>query len=958
MPLPLRLGALCAVLLASSACSGGGASGGGTDAGDGGNGVNGNGADVDASGGVNGGDDGGGNGGSDGGDNATNNGGTDAGPDGGSDAGDGGPIAFSCSNSGTALTAAGGEVVSDDGKLRLVLSAGALSQNTSIKVCAVPEADWPDAAASDGTGPVSAVYRVEPVDLTFSAATSANLTVDGAVLTSITGANGLAPLTLHRLPEAGAAARLTNVQMRLGTAPLLTGGVAGGGHVYARHVDDSGARYAVEVVTSGGALSKLTGEVFDLGSKVTVSGTPLVVRPLSLRLLGCDLEPLQPTGVEQSREQGVGCEIEPILREGTALTAAGDSLSADSSIDLKTGGSDVDATHLPPRLFCTLPGPASARLELGFGAGSDRAVTVVAEQSVTCTPSGDRLGALELRRANRNQHGPVIPTVWPFGTPVHVSDVRVSNAATIAQFQALGGDGWFAATVPTLASENLFASFDFLTEDTGGGDINALAMTFDDPSDSYFEDGYGDPSFRFYTDAGGRVSVEDPGVGTSTLSADVTGFDDIDLRFGASGNANTQISFANGTVDAVVISGFDRVNPGDPLRLRFERWLRPSDLPLVQGRRSTPLLTAAQQTQLQTAGTTITSYSIALINASWDEDRILWSGGRVLPVVGGHLVNVFADRIDPALVPASPCPAVVTNGSNGCQTGPYETLLVATSSGIQAFDPVTGKRLGKAFDGTASDRNGFRHVIPGADGCLYASQHDDDVDGVYRYRPTTTGIAALDADGTPYFSVDEPYGLGFLDTGELLVASGAEPVQSFASNAPDNYGTQDVANTRGLLVYPTRPMVPAGIVLVSQRAGALGAQTVALFPPTADAQPPVQWLSGLTQPEQVAADAADAPNILVAQASGVLKAYRFPSGNPLTYTSEIGSPAIEYEYSDTEAPQGVWPLLNDGHWLVAGEDMGVDVVVPGSLVKTATATTFADDAYYVSRVCLPFDPAP
>ncbi len=880
------------------------------------------------------------------GDNTSNNG--DGGTT-GADGGNNGPAAFACPNGATTLTAAGGQVTSDDGFLALSLSAGAVAQNTDIKVCAVPQAKWPAAAGTDGTGPVSALYQIEPLGLTFAGNVNANLTIQGAALTAITNSDGISPLTFHRIPNAGTPARLNTVTMRLLAEPVLSGELDGAGYVYARHVDSAGARYGVQV-TTGAALTKLTGETFDLSTKVTVVGTPnATTRALSLITRGCDLEPLQPLGVEQAHVKEGNCEVEPVLREGTNLTVAGGALSAGAVIDLTSAGSDVDATHLPPRFFCTAPGAAMAAVHLGFGVGADREVTVIAEQGVTCTPSGDAVYLGDVIGATQLLHGPVVPTLSPFGTPIPFADVQLMKPT--ARGTLVAGDSFvYAAPGRTLTSLEGLTTFTL----RGPGNFVPVAFGMDETYKLVL------PGPRQTVPVmpieGGALKLEnDSNVALVTLN--VASRASLKVTFDTPSVASPAVLFEDGLIDLVLIRGNTTTSTGSGIR--FERWVRASSAPLTGSRRRVDLLTAAHSIALD--GITPSSIDIWFFNVAWDETRSFAATGRITPLAGGFAIRVAPSTLArPPLV--SPCVAVDASATT-CDAGLNEHLAVATQSGVELFDPIDGRYVKTLLNGTTLGAQGFRQVVQGSDGCIYASQQNNGANGNGIWRYSTNGTA-LTAQNAPYIALAQaddgaataftPRGLTVVD-GDLLVANEGGGVLRFdAVNGANGTWLVDylsvatyspnsvfLANTGG-----------AGRLFTTDAKAAAGSQKwIQSDPPatsTAVATGIVDRVSVLSNPQQVTTDAGALLDVLIANAGGHdvrLYSRAVPGTLPQTPERTISFGA--------QTPQGIHPLLN-GSWLVAGTDnLDVQAVVPGLVEQPKTIIRDTGDAYYISRVCMP-----
>src|SRR5690606_12573203 len=131
-------------------------------------------------------------------------------------------------------------------------------------------------------------------------------------------------------------------------------------------------------------------------------------------------------------------------------------LSAGRTFDLTAQG--AAATHLPPRFYCTFPGAASAGVAPRFVNGSDTELTEGTEQQVSCALSLDRIAAADLRVASKVQHGPLQVNTFPDGTPVHGTQVLVSNAATRALFRQEADGAYRSDTTTQLQSLSPFAS--------------------------------------------------------------------------------------------------------------------------------------------------------------------------------------------------------------------------------------------------------------------------------------------------------------------------------------------------------------------------------------------------------------------------------------------------------------------------------------------------------------------
>jgi hypothetical protein len=871
----------------------------------------------------------------------------------------GGNAGFSCAGAGTLITATGGgSVASDDsGAFVLSFAAGALTADTTVKVCVVPVAKIPNAVTADATGPVTSVYRIEPATLPLAASASASsaLTLSSTVQQAITNADGVAPLMLRGAADTGGPSTLTGTEMR-GAFPgsaSLHGVHTVGGYVYARHLDVAGIRHRVKVVPAASA-NALTGVPIQVGLRVAAEGAPTTALDLALRTVGCDLEPIALSGTEQAhtRDEAFGCEAEPIDWPAATVVAGGGSLGAGAVVDLTVGGSDVDATHTPPTFVCTHSGTARAQVQLRFlpPAGTTPLTTLVGTQDFACTWTGDRIIAANYATATRVAHGPIVPTVAPFGAPLPVHDVAFVTDAYRQAVVALGADGFYYKGVSATRSEQTVSTIKLLAPNNDATLVSGdryEAVTYTESSIDNKEPT--DPNtaninVQYFTPGGGALRVE-AATSAGAVVVAAAGSGELDVKFGTPNGVDTSISFADGAADTIYIRGVIRSPNGATGAIQpdgFVRWLRASDLPLVVGRRSFTVLTTAQAMALTTAAVAPTHFQIGFLKTNWDEARTFWpTNGRVVPVSGGVVYQLSASRLAAAPV-ASPCPTTVQTGTNSaCKSGPNEVLAVAVGADVELFSALDGSYLRNLAHAEAGEPNGFIQIVQNTvDHCLYATQQTTSLgSGIWRYGSdgellSGAAVYLSDAGLTP---------AGLLAQGPLLLVAneqgGVDVINTTA--APSIVATYDATalargvttNTNGDLYLSDVATGAADGSIRSVPAGSPNGTAATVF------------VDPFTDPRQVALDFANTPNLLVAIAGdNAVAAYAFSDGGVVRNVDDL--------YQGTESPVGIWPLFNE-HWLVAGDNIGVDVVMPGSHVRTNTKTTISADAGQVSRLCLP-----
>jgi hypothetical protein len=776
---------------------------------------------------------------------------------------------------------------------------------------------------------------------------SSELVLAPASVTAITVSAGIAPLILRASGDGTSPVTLSGTIMRPETSVSLEGQHTAGGFVYARHLDGAGLRHAVSFVAPD-TTAKLTGQVFSYGFKAAVVGTPEGSFQLGALIQGCDLEPIALSGAEQPhlRDAEAACDVEPIRWDAGAVTANDATLSAGTEVDLTDGGSDVDATHTPPTFFCTHPGSGWAEVQLPFSTASDGVLTtVVSRRDVTCTLAGlDGMFAANLQIATRIKHGPIIPTLAPFGTWRPEEDVVFTSDAYRSGLVALGADGVYYKDIASDRSAVSLASV------TLEGPSNSASFA---SAGNYATPVYGEAQIAskepqlvagaievaYFPATGGTLTAKGPD--SQTLSTEVSAVTALAVEFGTPNSILTEVSFADGTADTVLVRGI--IKNGDTITENgFIRWIRASDLPLSLGRRTFNLLSVAEGTALATAGIPPSHYRIGFFNTAWDEARAFWAGGRVVPLAGGTVFEVSDSRLSNVTI-ASPCPAsVATDAVTGCRIGPNEVLLVALEDSVEMFSPIDGQHLGALIEAGLGDPDGFVHVVQNQlDHCLYASQQTTaSGNGIWRYNDEGDLLNAAayvtDAGLTP---------AGMLNQGPLLYVAnqqgGVVPINTFANQGAPRPGPSLLsALDAGALARGVTANANGNLYFSDVASGGDTGRVKEIVAQTTTA---TDFLTALSQPMQVALDVADTPNLIVAIAGEhAIGTWTF-DGDQVRYIDDVYT---------TEEPVGVWPLLNE-FYLVSGTGLGVDAFMPGSHARSAKDTAITADGRQISRVCLP-----
>ncbi|MFT3922823.1 MAG: hypothetical protein QM778_09830 [Myxococcales bacterium] len=865
----------------------------------------------------------------------------DAGQDAGgqSDAGDAaGPVAFHCETPDVNVQP-GQTIPSDDGFAGVMFpnpSAGA-----ALRLCQVPADQVPAEVAADHHR--GKVYFLESLGAPlgsglFAAAPDAAFTpqgADGAVV---------APALIRvfvpgELPANALGARF-EFSPQVGQWLALSQLDAAGAYLYLRHLDGAEPRY--EVSFEFPAQDRYyTGEVFDFGSKITVNGQPSTQRTLALVSQGCNLEPIQPVGDALPVEVADECETRSVMRTGAELDSdyADSVLSEGRVFDLTTA--QAAATHLPSRFFCDFPGSAQATVNLLFKNGDTTELLVDATRLVGCALSLDRVSAVDTLEGGSNGRGPLGILDFAVSADGMRAEAFVSTDAALAEFTPVGS-GTYREDDGPLASQGPFSEVELASS---GLSANAISLSFD--TDHYEASAPVSQDQGFY-DLGSTPT----GLLTASFAGDLQrevvapNFTELELAFGVPNGAETTFSFADGAADLVVVRGLS-VDQSGGRHLVFERWLRPALLPLVEKRRQAQIFSSAEFAagfdDAQAAAAKAAAFlgpvaevTLEFFNVRWDEERTLWPGERVLPVLAGYAVTLPGSAIEP-------CPSQVVKLSSGCSMGPHHVLLAATKNGIEAFDPSSGERLGSVLSEAGSS---FKQVVQ-LEGCLLASQQKTGEEGLYLYPSTADGLDEPVAMVTSAELADQNFpflanGLGLFPDGSVLVANGLGPVVQIG----DDLGlyTADTS-TRG---FGLAVEEHTGLVVVSNQAADDGQQTLLAIQPDDPAKPSELPL-GLSQPEQLSFAATPMGSVL-----GVVEA----GAKRLTQFSDAGKVQIDFA---TGAPRGVYPLLTPGKWLVIGTGgLGAQVVDFNGDEPTATPSGAlgTQDFQYLSSACLPFAPTP
>jgi hypothetical protein len=832
-----------------------------------------------------------------------------------SDAGEDAGSPFVCPESPVLVRASELPFVLAAGDLRLTILT--LEADAAFGLCVVPSESLPGAVASDA--PLGDVYAVQTDAATFAGRLERSL--DEALLTAMdVGGGRISPL-VPRVHTTGAARHADNAALML-DEQVVRAQLSAPGFVYFRHLDASGPRYAVTHAPP--AEQYLTGEVIPYGVQVDVLGTPAALRSIELTHTGCNVEPIGPESPVQSAACGAR---ESVTRHGESLPHLG-ILAADSTLDMLAS---PDAASF----FCPFAGTGEVSLALAFTEERARVLTVHTSAPVRCTPSFDLLLAANRLSAASRLHGPIVPTFMPTGSPLPLSEVRFSSAAFLSALQPLGADGVWHPALTSAASVSPTAELSVeapLNSARLAWDGDDYVPTYAEAKLPAREPGLSAIDAPYYPESESELlasresSAVDVLVGARAAHA---------VTFGVARGPATEISFAEGSVDAVYVQGLGDAENG----ASFARFIRPTDLPLAHGRRSFSLLTSVQAAEVATQALAITRYRVGFLNVSWDERRDLWPGGRVMPVAGGTVYELEAAAIAEPGSMSTGCRPSAVDEASGCRRGPREVLLVASGGKVESFSPVDGSYLGTLVEAGGGRPDGFVHVVQSpSNHCLYASQHSSaHGNGIFRYDHVGT-LAELDPLSLK--GAERPYGLLGTDlffAGDLWLITRPAGVLMVDGTGHVIDAQDSALSARGVEIGP-------GGVYASGKLSGDATGSVRLLSGGEGGNTASYFITGLAGPEQLVYDPAETGRLLVALADQpAVAAYDFDTRGPLLFIDDV--------YTD-EHPRGVYPLLN-GQWLVAGDGLGVDVLMPGTHVRYPSDTQVSDDSAYISRVCLP-----
>lgn len=854
----------------------------------------------------------------------------DAGSD--DDAGtDAGPDPFACPEPAVAVDPSELPRAFPLGATTLTITA--LSASANFTLCEAPAAGAPGAR-------VGSVYFLASDAASFTAEVSLNLSAAGDAVKA--GGGAIAAVVLDAFDASGNTLPVAEPVLDL-TQGVAKGTLSQAGFFGFRHVDES-ATYAVTHGTT--KASYLTGEVIALGVRLAVVGAPSDARTAELTVAGCNVEPVGPEGAHSATDCG---DRETIHRAAHELPNAGN-LSANSTLDLL----DTDDE---PRFFCPFPGQGEVTTELALMRGTTRDLTVRLSGQVLCSQQGLDIVAFTNRYvANRLLHGPAFVSRAPYGVPTPHEEITFMSDAYAAGLEAFGdGVRYLGVTgersqvaVPTFEVE---APDNVATFTASGVEYTASyteaslpsrepAMDPNDIEVAYFPPAGG---VLTVTSASGSLAVSAPGLAALELAfTDMTSFEE-----GASNDDRAplpRVSFADGSAEYVYIRGLVREENGEFGPDGFVRWLRARDLPLEAGRRSFDLMT---REQWETAGTTfnLTHLRVGFLNVVWDEERALWPNGRVVPVAGGVMLEGSVARLrdDIELRRGTACPTEgfdEPHSVTGCRIGPREVLLVASGGKIEMFDPFDGSYEGTFIEAGPDAADGFIQIAQNwEDRCLYAAQKTSSGDiGIWRYNHLGEPLSS--DQGDPYIQDVDVVPAGLMIQGHVaFIGNELGGVLLWNTRSNVNNVMLDFDNDLRVGSVITDP-----IGNLYYTAGLLGGPLDRIRTIDLDDFSIRDWLTEMTQPGQINQDAADFPNMLIALPDEhAVQARRF--------ADQVSIRTVDDVYT-TDRPIGVHPLLND-RWLVAGEGLGVDVLMPGTHVRTKADTPVASDSGFITSVCLP-----
>jgi hypothetical protein len=413
-------------------------------------------------------------------------------------------------------------------------------------------------------------------------------------------------------------------------------------------------------------------------------------------------------------------------------------------------------------------------------------------------------------------------------------------------------------------------------------------------------------------------------------------------QFGVPNAAETTFSFVDGSADVVVVRGL-----AEDGQVLFERWLRPSLLTLVGGRRYAQLFDiaefeAAYGDQAETkAGEflgPVEDLSVEFLRVTWDKERAVSAQGRVLPLLAGYSVRVSESAYDP-------CP-YQPDAQAECTKGRRHVLLVATANGIEMFDANTGEHLDNVLELEGAN---FKQVVQEPGGCLIATQNRDEESGVYAYKLNTEGIDVQPL-GALVTSEDidfAPTGLAALSGGPVLIANATGPTIVYLPGQGSGPFSEPMSG------YGISVIESQGVIAVADRSTpqTSPANTHGITALNAEGEGEFFPLGVSILPEQIAFSASSVGGMLGMATAGSRSLTLFSSGDVPTLLASYAFP------QGTGTPRGVFPLNAEGKWLVAGTDgLGVQIVDFTGSQPTATPTgnLGSAQAQYISSACVPF----
>ena len=800
----------------------------------------------------------------------------------------------------------------------LTLTIQELAADATFALCTVPQEDYPRALANEQ--PVAGAFLVESDVPGFSARLTRGLA--GSVLDALQSADGaVAPVVWRVLTHTGLSSA-PGATMDLSERELAST-LRTPGFVYLRHLDGASAQYALRVRAP--ASTYVTGEPVRFGFVVATADAQ-VERSVSLFQGACDALPVGKIANTPGEPACSHGQPATVVREAAELPLDGE-LRPHSTLDLTEGARAAT-------FFCPYAGVGEVRERMTVHEAGEPVLTVLARATFSCTPSFDLVLAADWLMATRYLHGPLVATLAPYGTALPYDEVTLTRAAWLAGVSAFGADGvWYTGLTAEPGGPSTSAlSFE------GAHNRAALAWTgseyvasYEAPQLASREPGLEPIDGPYFAGRPGQLTVR---AGDAAISVAAAALPALDLRFAEPDGLGTELSFADGAADTVLISGS---SANAESRDGFARWIRASDLPLVDGRRTLALLSSDQAALLADAPWQLARLEVAFMNVTWDQERAIWPDGRIVPVGAGTILELDATQLGREPLQPAPCGELVTDADSGCQSGPREVLLVAARHGVEMFSPVDGEYLGAFMAAGASEPDGFVQVVQGdTDHCLYASQHMQGHAGVLRYdtrgRLLDENPLALASDATPYGLLSSQWFAGQL----WLVAQGQGGVDMLGPAGESYTRYEPTLASRGVTIGA------AGVYASGLLAGDALGSIRRIWGDDAGQTHQEYFARELAGPEQIV---MDGERLLVALSEQPgLAAYEFADGKPVRFIDEL--------FAHPAAPRGVFPLL-DGRWLVAGDAMGVQVVVPGTHVRDATPSEMLEDAAYISRACLP-----